>query len=198
MLLTESRTHYRRNILIAIIISEILIISVFLVSPKTSEINKEVIYKEPLIIFDEVPRTLQSLPVQKQRPEIPPVYISDEVNAFEVLEDVNLTPIGSNPKTNFSTDFADMSNLRTVRVAPRQIFEAVPANADNDFNGKLRLSLKINEKGQVINHRIIFNSLECTDCLNDIIKAAYRSKWEPAIVNGKNADCWVEKSYIFN
>jgi hypothetical protein len=197
-LLTKSKIHYKRNILISIILSEILIISAFVFSPGGSLPDRKIIYDEPLILFDEIPRTIQSLPAQVQRPEIPSIYIPEEVEAFELLQDVNLKSEVSDQNVKTPSEFADQSNIRPVMSAPRLIFEVVPAYEDNEFKGSLQLSLKINEKGRVIGHRIISNSLDCSDCLNDIIKAAYRSKWEPAIVNGKFADYWVVKSYVFN
>jgi hypothetical protein len=196
-LLTNSKIHYRRNILISIILSELLVISIFIFSPDKSVQDKKFLYDEPVILFDKMPLTVQKLPTYKQKPGIPAIYISDQVEAFELLDDVTLQSKVNGQNAVVSSESADQTNIRPVRSAPRQIFEVVPANDDNKVNGRLQLSLKINENGRVIDHRILFNSLDCNDCLNDIINAAYRSRWEPASINGKNADYWVMKSYTF-
>jgi hypothetical protein len=90
------------------------------------------------------------------------------------------------------------NNIKPERSAPRLIYEVVPSEGDNEINGRLQISLKINENGEVIDHRILSNSLDCDKCLNDIIRSVYKSKWEPARVNGKKEDYWVVKSYTFN
>lgn len=193
----DSKIHYRRNILISIILSELLVISVFIFSPDNYLQNKELRYDEPVIIFDKMPLTVQKLPAYKQKPDIPLIYISDQVEAFELLDDVTLPSKGISQTAVFSFESEDQANLQPVRSAPRQIFEVLPANDDNEVNGWLQLSLKINKNGRVVDHRILYNTLDCEDCLNNIINAAYRSRWEPASVNGKNTDYWVVKSYTF-
>ncbi len=195
---TDRKIHYKRNILISIILSEVLIISAFIFSPKESLREEKILFDEPVILFDNMPRTVQSKPIQISKPDVPPIIISDEVEVFEPLDDVNLLSNAADQTGIVSTDFADQSALQSIRSVPRQIFEVVPAGGDNEFNGRLQLSLKIDKNGRVVDHRILYNSLDCTACLNDIIKAAYRSKWEPATVDGKNADYWVVKSYMFN
>ncbi len=196
-MINDSKIHYRRNILISIILSELLVISVFIFSPDNYLQNKELRYDEPVIIFDKMPLTVQKLPAYKQKPDIPLIYISDQVEAFELLDDVTLPSQGISQTAVFSFESEDRANLQPVRSAPRQIFEVLPANDDNEVNGWLQLSLKINKNGRVVDHRILYNTLDCEDCLNNIINAAYRSRWEPASVNGKNTDYWVVKSYTF-
>ena len=197
-MLLNSQIHYRRNFLIAIIVSETLIISAFVFSPGDISQRKIVSDNEPILLFDEIPQTVQNQTVKRHKPKNPQIYISDEVEAFELLEDVNISINTSDQNDNNSSVSTDQSNVKTMQSVPRLIFEVIPADGNNEFKGKLQLSLKINKKGQVVDHRIIFNSLDCTNCLNDVIKAAYKSKWEPAFVNGTNTDFWVVKSYKFN
>lgn len=197
-MLSESKIHYKRNILISIILSELLIIAVFIFSPENSDSNEKKLYDEPIVLYNEIPRTVQSLPVQMSRPEVPAIYISDEPEAFQLLEDVSLASNEQQQTNVVSAESAHLNKVQTAASAPRQIFEVVPADRDNEFTGRLQLSLKINEKGQVVDHRIIYNSLDCAECLYEIIKAAYKSRWEPGYVNGKSTDYWVMKSYIFN
>ena len=97
----------------------------------------------------------------------------------------------------FPADKSGDNHFQYVRSAPRLLYEVVPAGGEDNYHGSLQLSLKINEDGRVIDHRILFNSLDCPECLNHLIKTAYKSKWEPAIVNGIKEDYWVVKSYTF-
>ena len=180
------------------IVSETLIISAFVFSPGKISHRKIVSDNEPILLFDEIPQTVQNQTVKRHKPKNPQIYISDEVEAFELLEDVNISINTSDQNDNNSSVSNDQSNVETMHSVPRLIFEVIPADGNNEFKGKLQLSLKINKKGQVVDHLIIFNSLDCTNCLNDVIKAAYKSKWEPAFVNGTNTDFWVIKSYSFN
>ncbi len=221
-MLTSRQTHYRRNIFISIIIICVLIIFAYLYLPKRSLPDKKNLYHKPLIIPQEVPLTVKSLPVQNEKHDTSRTYNRDTVSAYKLPEDVrrNLRIDNPNPNENSkSTDqnlkiskeppvekesspggsaSMDQHTTSLIKSEPRLIFEVVPSEGENKYNGKLELSLKINENGQVVDHRILSNSLDCTDCLNAIIQAAYKSKWEPAIVDGKKSDYWVVKSYTFN
>ncbi len=197
-MLSENKIHYKRNILISVILSELLIIAIFIFLPENSHSSEKILYDEPVILYNEIPRTVQSLPVQMSKPQVPAIYILDEPEAFQLLEDVSLASNEPQHTGVVSTESADPGKVQDAAAVPRQILEVVPAEGNNEFTGRLQLSLKINEKGQVVDHKIIFNSLDCFECLNKIIKAAYKSRWEPGYVNGKNTDYWVMKSYIFD
>ena len=197
-MLTGRNIHYKRNILISIIISEAVMIAAFVFSPKESAPVKNILFREPAILIDEVPITVQSLPRQIPKPETPAIRIGDNIEEFEPLDDIRLNSNLTDQDDNSATPGPDQDNNHPAVTAPRLIYEVVPAGGENKFNGLLRLSLKINEDGRVVDHRILFNSLDCTDCLTEIIKAAYSSKWEPAMVSGKNEEHWVEKTYTFN
>ncbi len=172
-------------------------ISAFVFSPWETGPVKNLIFREPVVVTETVPVTIQSRPRQISKPETPPIFIADNIDAFEPLDDIRLysDPTG---QVDIPLTGEDRDNKQLTASAPRLIFEVVPAGGENKFNGRLMLSLKINEEGRVIDHRVLFNSLDCTDCLTEIIKAAYSSRWEPAIVNGKNEEQWVEKTYTFN
>jgi hypothetical protein len=133
-------------------------------------------------------------------PRVDEKTISDDkksdLNSRDADQNIKTLPEPPAPKENIAATTGQ--NTTPLPSMPRLIFEMVPSDEENKINGKLELSLKINEDGKVIDHKILFNSLDCSDCLNLIIHAAYKSKWEPAIVDGKKADFWVEKSYTFN
>ena len=105
---------------------------------------------EPVLLFDEIPQTIQNQTVKRHKPKNPQIYISEEVEAFELLEDVNISINTSDQNDNNSSVSTDQSNVKTMQSVPRLIFEVIPADGNNEFKGKLQLSLKINKKGQVV------------------------------------------------
>lgn len=198
-MLKNDRTYYKSNILIAVIISEILVISAFILFPRVSVPGNKIILSDPVILFEDVPPTTQNSAGQVlSSPEIPPVYIPEDVDAFETLDDVAIVQGASDNTEKSAAGYRGENSIQQERSAPRLLYDVVPAGGEDDFHGRLQLSLKIDENGKVIDHRILYNSLDCTDCLNNIIKAAYKSGWEPADVNGRKEDYWVVKSYSFN
>ena len=191
-------TYYKRNILISIIISEILVISAFVFSPKENLSDRKIIIDEPVFLLSDIPQTRQSSAQQTPPPKLPPINMIEEIDAYETLEDVTIAQGTSNQSEESLVDYKGESSIKYVSSAPRLLYEVVPAGGEDDYRGRLQVSLKINQEGEVIDHRIIFNSLDCTDCLNKLIKAAYKSRWQPASVNGQKRPYWVVKSYSFN
>ncbi len=194
----KDRTYYKRNILISIIISEILVISAFVLAPHQNLSEHKILLNEPVILFDQIPQTRQSPAEHAVPPEIPPVYIPDDIDAYEPLKDVTIIQSSSDQTNESPLNYEGSDNMQFTRSAPRLLYEVVPAGGEDDYHGSLQLSLKINQYGEVIDHRILYNSLECPHCLSSLIKAAYKTKWEPAVVNGIKEDYWVVKSYSFN
>ena len=198
-MVNNDKIHYRRNMLIAIIIGEVLIIFAFIFSPHSFSPDKILLQNDKIISRVDIPVTVQMMPPATPPPKVPSIPIANEVSAFEILEDVSVTSNTNGQDDNIiSDDRVQDNNIQPARSAPRLIYEVVPSEGDNELNGKLQLSLKIDKDGKVIDHQIISNSLDCDKCLNDIIRSAYKSKWEPAVVNGRKEDFWVVKSYTFN
>ena len=197
-MLKQDKTYYKRNILISVIISEILVISAFVLFPRESINNTKMIISDPVVLYDDIPQTTQSSAEPAPPPQTPPIIFSEEIEAYQTLDDVAVNQHTAGNGEESSEDHQGDNNFQYVRSAPRLLYEVVPSGGEDDYHGSLQLSLKINEDGKVIDHRILYNSLDCPDCLNSLIKAAYRSKWEPAAVNGIREDYWVVKSYTFN
>lgn len=226
-MLTHKQILFRRNFLISVIIGETMIISAFLFLPKLTLVNEKISSGKNLIHYQDTlktshPEQKENQKLRKSRirnlvkgyelpeditkklkisdPRVNEKSKSDHKNSDQDLkitdQNNNTNPEPPAPKENIAATTGQ--NAAPVRSMPRLIFEVVPSDGENKFNGKLGLSLKINEDGKVVDHKILFNSLDCSDCLNSIIQAAYKSKWEPAIVDGKKSDFWVEKSYTFN
>lgn len=196
-MLSSERKHYKRNFKIAIVVSELLVICAFLFSPRSSISEKVLLYDEPIILINEIPQTVQKNQMLKRKPEVPIIYIPNDIDALEILDDVEQA-IDFEEKVAEETIISSNSTNHYMNHVPRQTLEVMPSIDKKDFEGQLQLSLKINERGEVIAHKILLNSLNCSDCLNQIISAAYNSRWEAGIINGKKSDYWVKKSYVFN
>lgn len=91
-----------------------------------------------------------------------------------------------------------LGNNSGITSLPRQILEVLPEKDTKELTGTVRLKLRINETGKVTGHTILNSSLECEDCLKEIITAAYQSRWEPGMKDGTPCEYWVEKAYSFN
>ena len=196
-MISAERVHYKRNFLISLIISETIIIFTFVFFPVMQRERIETIINEQIFFSDIVPPTRQNVKkiIPPKRPVIP--IISEEIDAFDLLEDIKITVAAlteseqiESKNENVNTGFPD--------VVPRLSLEVLPDNKDGQLNGRLSLSIKISKKGNVIGHKILLNSLDCEGCIDKVISAVYKSKWEPAVRNGVEAEYWVQKSYIFN
>jgi len=197
-LIYTHRLHNRRNLLIAIIISETLCIAAFLFSPKSSGIASTIKYTEPIILINNIQPTTQLPKMEKIKPTAPVIVIVDETEETEILDDVIVASIFSKEEDSDAQE--DISELESgnISTAPRLTFEVLPEEKDDKISGSLNLFLKIDTTGKVISHKVLFSSIECGNCMDKIINAVYRSKWQPALSHGIEVDYLVEKSYVFN
>jgi len=194
----KRHSHYSRNIKISFIFSELLIICVFLFSPNINH-NKILKFSEPLIFIDDIPVTIQPARNISKEPKTPEIFIDEEVDEPLILDDIVFS----------KTDRQDLSVSNNVTDAirfnktgepspPRQLLEVLPDKRNTNYSGSLKLKLKIDSSGKVADYVILFNSIDCEDCLKEIISAVYKSQWKPARKNGLETEFWVEKSYTFN
>jgi len=194
-MVSSDRIHYKRNVLISLISSETIIILAFLFFPKSLTEKKEIIIGESVSLSEFIPPTLQKLSFKKPPPKVPVPVISDEVDAFDLLDDVKILS-SEIISENSEEDVAALTG--TVNTSPRLTYEVLPQDKEHLISGALSLSLKIDKSGKVVEHKILQNSIECEECIGKIINIAYKSKWEPAYKNGAKITDWVRKSYVFN
>ena len=189
--------YYSRNIKISLILSELLVICAFLFSPKITDNNFPEI-REPIFLIDDIPITFQHNKFASEKPSTPEIFISAEISEPVILDDVIFKNI-VDQETENNNEVADVNNLnKWERKSPRQLLEVLPDERDRNYSGSLQLKLKIDNSGKVAEHVVLFNSIECEDCLSEIISAVYKSLWEPGMKNGTETEFWVEKSYTFN
>lgn len=194
----KEHKYYSRNFKLSLIFSELLVLCAFVFSPGIKE-NLIIELNEPLILIDNVPITVQKNEFIAVRPKPPEIIFADNIEGPVLLDNIIIVE-ESGELSQISDQFASTENSfhKLNRRAPRQLLEVLPKKNNANFTGIVQLKLKIDVSGKVLDHIILFNSLECEDCLNDIISSAYKSVWEPAVNNGKETEFWVEKSYTFN
>jgi hypothetical protein len=143
---------------------------------------------ENLYEINEFPQTIN---INADELEIPDDNLTSTEDANNE-ENKNKSEVVKNDPNITRSNFADLTTM------PRQIYEVLPTRKTNEIGGSVKLKLRIDTNGKVVEHIILSNSLECENCLDELIAVAYLSKWEPGILNGIIADFWVEKSYTFN
>ncbi len=196
----KDKYEYNRNFKLSLIISLISMIILFEFFPKIKQNNKSIInIDEPVIIYSDIPAIVQSSKINT-KPKLPLIKIGDKIIQPELLNDVNveLSTLNENRNKGINKDKNSKSGLTEINYKPRQIFEVVPNFADENIKGEVNLFLQIDSEGNVINYKILSNTLDCTDCLEKVLSAVNKSKWKPAIINGRKTELWVEKKYTFN
>jgi hypothetical protein len=195
---TSFNRHIQYSILIklSIILSEAIFICLFYFFPKLSPLTIKK-FNDPIILIDEIPITVQPAVELSQKPTPPQIFISDIPEEPELLGDIlTINNSESEPAAGVEHSVVTAS-LTSLPQSPRQILEVLPKQDRKNISGSIKLSLKINEIGKVIDHKILYNNLKCDGCISEILAAAYKSKWELGTNNGIVAEYWVEKTYSF-
>jgi len=198
MVYFKEHKHYSRNVKLGLIFSELILIAAFYFSPDFNSSYSIKDTNEPIILFDDIPVTIQTNNPITAKPEAPLIMISEEIEEAEILEDVAIKTGSDFINSNDLAENTRAASISLISMMPRQVLEVLPEKSTGELEGKINLYLKIDESGKVVEHKILLNSLECDDCLINVLSAAYQSRWEPAIRNGKQIEYWVEKSYSFN
>lgn len=91
-----------------------------------------------------------------------------------------------------------IGDLPRLPFIPRQILEVVPEKPGGSIEGEIDLILRIGTDGLVKEHRVNSNTTNSYSYLNNVIKAAYKSRWEAVTYKGGRVEYWIEKKYSFN
>jgi len=198
MVYFKGHNHYSRNVKLGLIFSELIVIATFYLFPDLNSSYSINDITDPIILFEDVPITIQSNIPIIAKPELPLIMISEEIEETEILEDVAFKTGSESINTDDLARNTKTASISIITMIPRQVLEVLPEKSSSELEGKINLYLKIDESGKVVEHKILLNSVECDDCLKKVLSAAYQSRWDPAIRNGRQIEYWVEKSYSFN
>jgi len=194
---------YKLNFKLSLIASLIISILFFLFFPYISTPSPPPKEYQSLLftINDLAPNTTQDN-ITNPKPQEPKIFISDIIDEPEILPDevvVSLTKNENNGGGNGNVSGKGIAlDAPQLPFVPRQILEVLPQNVNDNVEGLIVLKLKIGTDGKVIEHKIITNTIGSKECLQSVITAAYKSKWEPVKIKDNNVVYWVEKTYRFN
>ncbi len=192
--------YYRRNWLLSLALSLLLIILVTIYFPRIDQKKIQIKMTDENIVLEFVPYTVQENPSKafgRKRPETPEIILSD---ITEEIEPEEISIVNLSHGKSISEDEqgkADKSELAgSITFAPpRQLLEVLPQKVSSNAEGNITLSLKINNSGNVTDHKILANTINSEDCLQKVLEAAYSTRWEK--LHLESNEFWVTKSYKF-
>lgn len=206
MKLKEDKINYKRNFEAALILSLVIIIVIFELTPDIENKSERIPYfTEPIITIADIPNINQSSPnnLKPPLPEIPSLLIP--IDEPEILSDIiikdNIQSLDKSEKGSKSNDLKGTSKgvyeASSFPFVPRQIVEVVPEKVDGS-EGAIKLKLLIGKDGFVLKHEVLSNTANNSKCLTFVINAVYKSRWQPIAFDGEKVDYWLEKTYVFN
>lgn len=206
MKLKEDKINYKRNFEAALILSLVIIIVIFELTPDIENKSERIPYfTEPIITIADIPNINQSSPnnLKPPLPEIPSLLIP--IDEPEILSDIiikdNIQSLDKSEKGSKSNDLKGNSKgvyeASSFPFVPRQIVEVVPEKVDGS-EGAIKLKLLIGKDGFVLKHEVLSNTANNSKCLTFVINAVYKSRWQPIAFDGEKVDYWLEKTYVFN
>jgi len=192
---------HRIHIEKAIIVSLLLIIILFNVFPKRINIK----YKEPEPVtlslkIEDIPATEQKIRRGYPAPTRPVIPVPSEEPLFPENDTIDESTIQWNlGDSQFGTSGITIGKIDTI--PPRPLVQVLPEYPEKlqrkKIEGSVKLFIKIDESGKVINVVVSTNSTGSEICKNAAIEAAYKSKYIPAIADKKNISMWTTCIYSF-
>jgi hypothetical protein len=200
MHIRKDKILYRRNLKAGIVTALVLAILLFGFFPEFKR-NKALIQQsEPLILLSDVPSTVHDNSFfAPPHPPMPEIIVSDYVLEWP-LPDVEMADVvaaGNNANgKNIRADKGN-SSFSPASFIPKQTLEVFPEKSKNHAEGEVKLSLRIGGEGKALAHKVLLNTTGSEECLQNSIKAAYKSRWNPVDTNLVSSGYWVEKTYEF-
>ncbi len=192
---------HRIHIEKAIIVSLLLIIMLFHAFPKKLEIE----YKEPERVvlslkIEDIPATEQKVRRGYPAPTRPALPVPSENPLFPEDDTIDETDInwklGDSP---YGTGGITIGKIDTI--PPRPLVQVVPEYSKElqreKIEGNVKLLIKIDESGKVIDVVVSANTTKSEICKNAAVDAAYKSRYIPAIADNKKIPMWTTCIYSF-
>ncbi len=197
--------NFKRNVFIGIFFVMIILISLFVFLPqyekkKVNSSGPEVYSINPDSNHKYDPKEFPS----GQRFIINPFV--DSLNAPKVqlaekkIELPPSTKVEITKNDIVKKENPDVKKIRTVSALPfppRQVLEVIPKKVDG-AEGVIKLSVLVGIDGKVKQYKILNNTTESQICLNSVVEAVNKSKWQPVLLEGEKVEYWIEKTYTFN
>lgn len=195
------RLSYRINIQRAAVLSLLFVILLFQLLPKRIETKK--VELEPVFLsftIEEIPVTRQTVRRGRPAPKKPVVPLPSEDPS--IPEDLTID------ETLIQWDAGDSpfgrSGLTTGRadtIPPRPLVQVMPEYPESlrkqKIEGSVRLLLKVDGNGSVINVVIAENSTGSDLCAEAALEAAKRSSYLPARAGERMLEMWTSCVFTF-
>lgn len=201
----EDEILYKRNYMISMIISLVICISGFVLFPKLKvEMKKVPYFPEPVITVLDIPLTQQTIQSPPPLPSAPSISsLLEPINEPEPLPDVKIYEAAVDFEEE-KNESGKIVNIKTPGVfetsslpfIPRQILEVVP-QVERAI-GLVKLRVLVGIDGFVKSHKIISNTTNSVNILQNVTDAVYKSRWQPISIEGEKVEYWIEKTYTFN
>ena len=191
----KNDTYYTR-LQKAFILSLVISIILFYFSPRIIlKSSSRPSNPEMTISVIEIPPTWQkTLPPPK--PEKPVIPVAGDEFEFTADVEISQDSFPGSGQANFNGNVPVV--LSDLPLQPRQILEVVPENITEDVHGEIVLKLRIGMDGSVKEDKVIANTTRNTYCLQQVLEAARKSRWQPVKIKGQKVEYWIQKSYIFD
>ena len=190
---------YRITIEKSLIITLCLIIISFLLFPtvKFKKSEKRVVHIN--IVVEDIPITKQGIfRPPPPKPSIPIPTEDESIPEDETIEETNLkftiSPVASSGGyEGFGT---------SSYIPPRPIAEVIPEYPKEDYKkgvtGIVKLHIKINSQGKVVDVVVLENTTNSERCANAAKQAAYQCQYIPARQGKKTISCWTTRTIKFD
>lgn len=196
----DLKNSYSLNLKRSLLITLIAFNFIFLLSPRF-EINAPRIDTHAIVTIDveNIPATRQTRTTSPPpRPTIPVPTDDESVPENETIEETDLKYT-----TFFDDTKSNLPGMPQLRVTPPRpvawVFPEFPeSEKKNAVRGTVKLSIRVSEKGKVVEVVVIENTTNSSRCADAAIAAAYGSRFLPAREGSKAVSYWITQPYRFD
>jgi len=195
----ETKQKYRVFIEKSLIVALLIFTCIFYLSPKFERDYQLPSIVDLAISIENIPVTRQQkkgIPPPPPRPAVPIAVEEEEISEDVTIEptEISLINIPLPPAPTFGY-------VGDIRFRPRIIKQVFPRFPDEEKNkgtsGIVLLRVKVDENGKVVNHEVLQNTTGSKICVEEAIKAAYKTEFIPANNGINNIAIWTELPYRY-
>ena len=195
----NKNSYYRIAIKKSLIIALSLLIILLLLYPtyNPKNVKKKIVHIN--IVVEDIPITKQGIyRPPPPKPAIPIPTEEESVPEDETIEETNLN-FDVSPFISSGTyeGFGSLSY-----IPPRPVAEVIPEYPKGDYKkgitGTVKLHVKINSNGKVVDVVVLENTTSSNRCAEAAMKAAYQCRYIPARRGNKTISCWTTRLIKFD
>ncbi len=179
----------------SIVLVLLVLIVLFWTFPKVGPVSGKLpSVPAPRIQMVRIPRTIQKMRHQPPPPVRPSVPVpGDDIDMLEEIPLTASTKISGKGQIESQAPLSE-ENLPYI---PRQVVEVLPRVDDLKVHGSVTLKLLIDTQGKVKKYKVLANTTGNPLCVQRVIAAARKSRWEVIQLNDNKVEYWLTKEYRF-